>query len=440
MAAKQLRNALEKFAKSGRRESIDDLQQLLASCEDSGFGVDVSLRVALKVSELCVTHQEERFISTAWFCLSFFLLEETYERAAQFADSFLQSSVGRRAFELATTALNTLDGTFQAAAVHGYVLRFLSKAVWQKSCRLNVLRSYAEAYTSAFCVIQNDYSSHCNLARRYVNDLLGFLIVADQAELLRSEEYKEVMQQFVLCGGMEALTSMQYAIYTRADGSQASLMETCRITEYTTFLFIPLSFRSFSGPVEERLRSWSAAQFVKSDGMAASFYAMFSVLMAYRSPYLELRFRNISANSERFRTFVLRRCPDSVVNLEQVLRYPCPEGDLRLEETWLFKYLHTSRRFKSPDILVGKVDALRREAAHIPWAIAVLDQFEAHCMANKQRASCAYPGCEVSSEAAHCHLRKCGRCMATYYCGRSHQHQHWPEHRKLCVKCAPTDS
>jgi hypothetical protein len=435
MAAKQLRVALEKFAKNGRRESIDDLEHLLASCEESGFGVDVSLRVALKVSELCVTHQEEGYISTAWFCISFFLVEQTYAHAAQFAETFLRSSVARRAFELATIALDTLDGTYKADAVHGYVLRFLSKAVWQKSCRIYVLRSYAEAYTSAFGVIQNEYDSHCKLARHYVNDLLSFLLLGEKAELLGSEEHKGAMQLFVLCGGLEALTTMQYVIYTRADGSEASLHETWRITEYCTALFIRISFDSFPDPVEERFRSWSAVQFSQPKGMAVSFYAMFNVLMAPRSPYLDIKFRNIVVNSYMFWSFVLHHCPDSIVGLEQVFRYPFPEGELRPEETWLYKYLHITRKFKSPDTLVGQPEILR--GCGVPWVVAVLDQFEALCAANKHHASCAFPGCEVTGETALCPLRKCGRCMTTYYCGQGHQRQHWPEHRISCVKCVP---
>jgi hypothetical protein len=439
MAAKQLRVALEKFAKSGRRESIDDFQQLLVSCEESGFGVDVSLRVALKVSELCVTHQEEGYISTAWFCLSFFLFEQTYAYAAQFADTFLRSSVARRAFELATIALDTLDGTFQSDAVHGYILRFLSKAVWQMSCRVYVLRSYTEAYTSAFEVIKNDYDSHCKLARHYVDDLLGFLLFGDQAELLRSEEHKETMQEFVLCGGLEALTSMQYITYTRADGSEASLTETRRITEYCTALFIRISFSTtgskFPDPVVERFRSWSVVQFSQPKGMAVSFYAMFNVLMAPRSPYLDIKFRNIVVNSQMFWSFVLRHCPDSIVDLEQVFRYPFPDGELRPEETWLYKYLHITRKFKSPDILVGQTEVLR--GCDVPWVVVVLDQFEALCAANKHHTSCAFPGCEVTGETALCPLRKCGRCLTTYYCGQGHQRKHWPEHRISCVKCVP---
>jgi hypothetical protein len=83
MAAKKLRSALERLAKGGSADDVANLHGLLVACDESTYGVDVSLRVALKVSELCVTQQQGAFISAAWFCLSFFLHEQTYVHAGQ---------------------------------------------------------------------------------------------------------------------------------------------------------------------------------------------------------------------------------------------------------------------------------------------------------------------------------------------------------------------
>jgi hypothetical protein len=47
--------AVLKLAKGGNSDDIAKLHGLLVACDESSYGVDVSLRVALKVSELCVT-------------------------------------------------------------------------------------------------------------------------------------------------------------------------------------------------------------------------------------------------------------------------------------------------------------------------------------------------------------------------------------------------
>jgi hypothetical protein len=44
----------------------------------------------------------------------------------------------------------------------------------------------------------------------------------------------------------------------------------------------------------------------------------------------------------------------------------------------------------------------------------------------------AKPGCSVSGYGFYNNLKKCGRCLAVYYCCKRHQKQHWSEHRRTC--------
>jgi hypothetical protein len=120
---------------------------------------------------------------------------------------------------------------------------------------------------------------------------------------------------------------------------------------------------------------------------------------------------------------VRSRAPDATTEL--FLRYPCPAGALlQVSETWLSKYLHAVRAFKSPGVLHSAVEILRTDKAHIPWATALVQQLTAEATTNKQQARCALPGCGLTIETVLCPLLKCGRCLSTYYCGESHQRQH----------------
>jgi hypothetical protein len=47
---------------------------------------------------------------------------------------------------------------------------------------------------------------------------------------------------------------------------------------------------------------------------------------------------------------------------------------------------------------------------------------------------CALARCEVKGEGMYNNLKKCGRCMAVYYCCKGHQLEHWSEHRLTCAK------
>lgn len=49
---------------------------------------------------------------------------------------------------------------------------------------------------------------------------------------------------------------------------------------------------------------------------------------------------------------------------------------------------------------------------------------------------CALPGCTVTGAGLISAMMKCGRCKAVYYCSEAHQHEHWPAHKKECVKAA----
>jgi hypothetical protein len=284
MAAKKLRCALEKLAKGGSAVDVANLHGLLVACDESTYGVDVSLRVALKVSELCVTQQQGVFISAAWFCLSFFLHEQTYVHAEQFANSFLRSSLGQKAFDLATTAVNSFHSNTDAGMIPGYLLRFLSKALWRHSCRVFAARTYAATYRAALGFITNNSQSLSMLERAHVIALFDCLLFEDVADHAANGEHIQGLEQFVLCGGLSAFSGVHYFICATADGSDQSTRQMIVITELCTSLLNRLSMQYISDSVEKRLKEWCVLDSTASDGMAASFYALFDTPNDPRTP------------------------------------------------------------------------------------------------------------------------------------------------------------
>jgi hypothetical protein len=78
--------------------------------------------------------------------------------------------------------------------------------------------------------------------------------------------------------------------------------------------------------------------------------------------------------------------------------------------------------------------ALRRFAAAVPEVTGVLSALSPRPQRAAKDRRCAKPGCSAAGEGLYNNLKKCGRCMAVYYCCRQHQVEHWPEHKLCCVK------
>jgi hypothetical protein len=91
-------------------------------------------------------------------------------------------------------------------------------------------------------------------------------------------------------------------------------------------------------------------------------------------------------------------------------------------ETWREKHL---------------MKALRRFAAAVPEVAEVLSALPPPPQRVAKDRCCTLPDCFAVGDEFYTNFKKCGRCMAVYYCGRQHQVQHWPEHRLCCVKATP---
>jgi uncharacterized protein CbrC (UPF0167 family) len=317
--------------------------------------------------------------------------------------------------------------------IPGYLLRFLSRALWRQPCRVFAARTYVPTYRAALDFITSNSQSLSMLERAHAIALFDCLQFEDVADHAANGEHIQGLEQFVLCGGLSAFSGVHYFICATADGLDQSTRQMIVITEFCTSLLDRLGMQYISDSVEKRLKEWCVQDCTASDGMAASFYALFDTPNDPRTPDLDSKYHAISTNAGMYWVLVRSRAPATTTEL--FLRYPCPAGALlQVDETWLSKYLHAVRAFKSPGLLHSAVEILRTDKAHIPWAAALVQQLTAAATTNKQQARCALPGCGLTSETVLCPLRKCGRCLSTYYCGESHQRQHWPEHKKSCRK------
>jgi hypothetical protein len=81
--------------------------------------------------------------------------------------------------------------------------------------------------------------------------------------------------------------------------------------------------------------------------------------------------------------------------------------------------------------------ALRGFAHYVPEVTDILSALPRSQERVENDRHCAFPACEVGRIPLYKKLNKCGRCKTAYYCCKSHQHDHWPEHRKCCAPAAP---
>jgi hypothetical protein len=83
--------------------------------------------------------------------------------------------------------------------------------------------------------------------------------------------------------------------------------------------------------------------------------------------------------------------------------------------------------------------ALRKYSKTVPAVADLLLGLTAPPVRAVKDRHCAQPGCSVSGEGLYNRPKKCGRCRAVYYCCNNHQVEHWPEHRRTCVRAASSD-
>jgi hypothetical protein len=122
-----------------------------------------------------------------------------------------------------------------------------------------------------------------------------------------------------------------------------------------------------------------------------------------------------SAGEEALQEFLLFKLPRA------------PEGDCLL-----VLLLAAMRKFEKMGKTGDMRDKLRSWAVNLPALEEVLDR---HQPPEPDRArGCAFPGCEVREAWELAAMKKCGCCKAVYYCGTTHQHEHWPEHKRDCKK------
>jgi hypothetical protein len=73
-------------------------------------------------------------------------------------------------------------------------------------------------------------------------------------------------------------------------------------------------------------------------------------------------------------------------------------------------------------------------AGDIPAVEAILTRLPPPPERVAKDRHCAHPDCDTLGSGLYNNMKKCGRCLAVYYCCIKHQHEHWLEHRLTCVK------
>jgi hypothetical protein len=83
--------------------------------------------------------------------------------------------------------------------------------------------------------------------------------------------------------------------------------------------------------------------------------------------------------------------------------------------------------------------SLRKYSKTVPAVADILLWLPAPPVRAVKNRHCAQPGCSVSGEGLYNSPKKCARCRAVYYCCKDHQVDHWPEHRRTCVRATSSD-
>jgi hypothetical protein len=217
--------------------------------------------------------------------------------AEQFANSFLRSPLGQKAFDLVITAVNSFRSNADVGIVPGHLLRFLSRALWRHSCRVFAARTYASTYSAALGFITSSSQSLSMLERAHAIALFDCLRFEDVADHAANGAHTQGLEQFVLCGGLSAFSGVHYFICATADGSDQSTRQMIVITEFCTSLLSRLSMQYISDSVEKRLNYWCVQDCTANNGMAASFYALFDTPNDPHTPDLNSKYHAIVRSS-----------------------------------------------------------------------------------------------------------------------------------------------
>jgi hypothetical protein len=434
MAAKQLSNSLTKFSKCGALEDLGALIPLLASRTTSGFSCDVDLRVALKVGERCVLLQDGLSMPNPnlLFCISFFLHEHNYASAQAFANSFLTSEAGRKAFVIAARCMTICTDPNTELQYHA--LQFLSSAVWHESQVVHVLRTQAETYRIAFGAIAKWSTVLGGTARSVVLKIFHYILFgrkdgsADTGHF--EDELAAALSYFVDCGGLTAFSAMFWAICTRTEHT-VQPDEIMSMTGYCNTITAALMQSEFTESANEVEFQWIATEATSKTGIMAGFYALFAdqggIYRATRAPF--------PLAAAGFLDVLKGHGSKEII--EQAIKFPyngC--SSFPVKETWLYKCLLAARKLGMPGMMQTVMDCVPDNVKGILWAAQTLQVFVQTSEAKQVRKSensCVFPGCGVVGTSL-CPLRKCGRCLTAYYCGPAHQRAHWPMHKSDCVK------
>jgi hypothetical protein len=441
----QLCSALTKFSKSGSVVDFEALEPLLQARMRHEFSVDVSLRVALKVCERCFDIGDCIWDQCTWLCVCIFLRERTYARAEAFAAIFLPSGVGGLAFDSAKQCLEGLDTELHE--IYGLVVQFLAYALWHESRMVNVLRTERETYRVAFAFVVNNCKTLPTWLFIHVVRLFRCIVSGrtDSKEFTggHTKEFVDAVKECIFCGGLSALSATLWAACSRITPTVFSPV-VGDLSLCCTRLFALLVGMDYSSvPLREAVSNWCYTESRSKEPMVAGLYALFRA--SVKSPRMLLRTGH-SGSCALATTFIqiLRGCAATYYKtavVEQAIKYPYEGSDgFPLEGTWLFMCLDADRRLGDAVTLETCLPYLLECVQDIPWAVDTIRVFTDHAtakQATRPMTTCAFPGCEVTSTAL-CPLRKCGRCLAVYYCGPQHQRDHWLSHKAGCVERSRT--
>ena len=121
--------------------------------------------------------------------------------------------------------------------------------------------------------------------------------------------------------------------------------------------------------------------------------------------------------------------------LESFLLYkpPYKEGNGELVVEFL-KFVRRSAFKNSPAYEMLVSNTLNTWKRQFPAVAALLDEplRELPPDRDDKVRVCALPGCKADGKRLFCKMLKFGRCHNTYYCGDSHQKEHWKVHKLTC--------
>jgi hypothetical protein len=452
MAETELLRSFRKFSRSGALRDLQSLGPILGN-EGSQLviGAEVNLLVALDVSRRCVELLECRWVRpgsaanvlergwvpVAWVFLTLFLLRESYVYAEAFAQCFLKSSVGHRAFQCSRRCLLGCGDPRQADGLVGEVLQFLGSTVRHESCIADVLKVHEGTFRVLFTYIARFSSKLRSEIRDDMVTLFYSLTWGKNAvppnTSIHEAEQGAILRLWATNGGLPAFSAL---FWTTCTGLEPGVFS----DDLTNLNICVMGFlaRLQSGKdvplVQQTLSEWCASEATKRDGMLAGFYALFEASMS--SPAHSIR---AGCNGIQFgECIALFKQHCSPTTFEQVIKYPYQGSVFSKEHTWLYKCLDATRKLGVAELLSGLISRLSHLVDGIPWATDAIKAFVEQAATrhtNNPEQQCAFPGCHVTYTAS-CPLRKCNGCKHVRYCCQLHQKEHWPTHKHECRRLA----